>query len=230
MAREFATKRMFNGAPRPTHQAIYGELRERILFGDFEPGGSVTLQGVADELGVSLTPVREAVRRLIAGGALQFHDNRRISLPAMTEPLLEEIYAVRAVTEPELARRAADHATREDVERLVTLDFALDEAIAKGDVKGYLRANYDFHFGLYGLSDSRVFLPIVENLWLQFGPCLRVACHRFGTSGFSDQHKQAIAALRSGDAEAARHAVAEDIEQGHLFVLDDLRRDGGVAD
>ena len=106
---------MFNGTPRPTHQAIYGELRERILFGDFEPGGSVTLQGVADQLGVSLTPVREAVRRLIAGGALQFPDNRRLSLPALTAPLLDEIYAVRAVTQPEPARRAASTSHRETV-------------------------------------------------------------------------------------------------------------------
>lgn len=213
---------MAPGVRQPTHLAIYEKLRERILFGDFQPGSSVTLQGVADEFGVSLTPVREAVRRLIAAGALQFHGNRRISLPAMSVPLLEEIYAVRAMLEPELARRAVEGATPADIERLAYLDDMLDHTIRDRDVHGYLRTNHEFHFAIYTLADSEVFLPMVDDLWLRFGPCLRVACAQFAPSGLTDQHKRAIEGLRRGDADLVAAAIAEDIEQGHHFVRNDI--------
>ena len=64
----------------PAHEAIYQNLRQRILFGEFKPGKSVTLQGMADSFGVSLTPIRESLRRLTTERVLEFRGNRRISV------------------------------------------------------------------------------------------------------------------------------------------------------
>ena len=64
----------------PTHEEVYRRLREQILFGGIRPGSAVTLRGLADALGVSSMPVREAVRRLIAERALLLHVNRRVSV------------------------------------------------------------------------------------------------------------------------------------------------------
>ncbi len=79
---------------------------------------------------------------------------------------------------------------------------------------------------MYRRAESEVLLPIVESLWLQFGPSLRVVCGRFGTSGLSDQHKQAIAALRENNAAAVRTAILQDIAQGSAFIADELFADG----
>ncbi len=100
----------------PAHELAYRDLRQRILYGEFKPGRPVTLQGIADELGVSLTPIRESVRRLIAERALELHGNRRISVPQMTHSRLEEIYTVRSKLESELAYRATKHVTNADID------------------------------------------------------------------------------------------------------------------
>jgi len=66
------------------HESVYRTMRERILIGGFPPGMAVTLRGLADMLGVSVMPVRDAVRRLIAERALTMQDNRRVRVPEMT--------------------------------------------------------------------------------------------------------------------------------------------------
>lgn len=209
-------------AGKPAHEIAYQEIKKRILYGEFSPGRPVTLQGIADDLKLSLTPIRESVRRLIAERALEFHGNRRISVPEMSYERLEEIYAIRLLLEPELAFRAAGHTTSKKTDELEEIDSRLDDAIAAGDVRKYLEYNFQFHETLYNLKHSEVFFPVVESLWLQFGPSLRVVSGRYGASGFSDQHKRVISGLRNNDPEAVRMAVREDIDQGLKLITEKL--------
>lgn len=198
----------------PAHQRIYEALRAMLLFGELPPGRDVTLLGLAEELGVSITPVREAVRRLIAERALQLHGNRRISVPRMSAARLKELYDVRGLLEPELAARAvfADRMVLAD--HLEKIDAQLDIAIGNGEVAQYLRLNYQFHFAIYDAVKSDVYLPMVESLWLQVGPFLRVVCGRMGTTNMIDHHKAAITALRDNDAAALKTAINDDLIQG----------------
>ncbi len=206
----------------PAHEVIYQKLREKILYGEFKPGRAVTLQGVADSLQVSLTPIRESVRRLIAERALEFHGNRRISVPKMTEGRLEEIYTARLSLEGELVKRAVNGMTEEKLTVLEDIDYQLDLAISEGDTLDYLKFNFLFHHQLYQMQHSEIILPIVETLWLQLGPSLRVVCGRYGTSGLSDQHKKAIQALRDKDPLAAQKAILDDILQGRQIIFEEL--------
>jgi len=105
----------------PTHERVYQSLRTMILFGDLRPGHAVTLLGIAEQLGVSITPVREAVRRLIAENALQFHGNRRISVPDMDQARLDELYDARLLLEPDLAAKAASSLNESLALRRLTL-------------------------------------------------------------------------------------------------------------
>ncbi len=206
----------------PTHEIIYQKLKQGILFGDFQPGKPVTLQGIADEMNASLTPIRESVRRLIAERALEFHDNRRISVPPMNYERLEEIYTARLALEPELAFRAASHAEPKSISKLEEIDAGVDQAILDGDTQAYLKHNFEFHRTLYTLKPSQILLPIVDSLWLQFAPSLRVVCARYGTSGLSDEHKTVVAALKAGDAEAVRTAIYDDISQGKRLIEEEM--------
>lgn len=203
------------GAPKsPAHEVVYQQLRRRILFGDIAPGQAVTIQGLIDTLDAGMTPVREAIRRLISDGALEFQGNRRVCVPKLTPGHIEEIDYMRQFLEPELTRRAALRAGQDEIDRLIEIDAALDTAIANGDVNGYLECNYRFHATLYALANAPVMAAVTDRLWLRFGPSLRVVCGRFGTQNLPDKHHALLDALRTRDASRAAQAIKEDVEQG----------------
>ena len=208
--------------PQTAHERIYLALKERLLFGGFLPGKAVTLRGLADDLDVSPMPVRDAVRRLTAEGALESHGNRRVSIPAMTSKRYREINLTRSLLEPELAVMALPYIDQDDIQRLAEIDSAIDICLENGDVEGYMRGNHAFHFALYDMARSEVIARLVESIWMQFGPFMRLIYGRHGTANLIDQHKQAIDALANRDSLALRTAIAEDIRQGMLFIGDHI--------
>jgi DNA-binding GntR family transcriptional regulator len=208
----------------PAHELVYQRLRAQILFGEMAPGQAVTIQGLTESLNAGMTPVREAIRRLISDGALVFQDNRRVSVPALSPEDVEQINFLRKTMESELARRAARRMTPAIVGQLQRLDQAVDQAIASGDVAGYLQRNYDFHALINALADAPILTDLVDRLWLRFGPSLRVVCGRFGTQNLPDRHKDLIAALGAGDGSAAARAMQQDVEQGMQLIAGVLAR------
>ena len=201
-------------AGAPVHERVYQNLREQILFGELVPGQAVTIQGLADALDVGMTPVREAIRRLISDGALVFQGNRRVSVPVLSKADADQIKNLRKTIECELVRRACPSLLQADITRREQIDIALDEAIEAGDIGTYLKSNYAFHAQLYAAANADIMAEIVDRLWLRFGPSLRVVCGRFGTQNLPDRHKDILASLRQGDADAAATAIASDVAQG----------------
>jgi DNA-binding GntR family transcriptional regulator len=201
-----------------THESVYRELRNRILFGGFLPGAAVTLRGLAEDLGVSPMPVREAVRRLIAERALKMQDNRRVLVPPMTQDTFEQIVFARKTLEPELAARAMDHIGPAEIRHIAALDKAVDRAMAVGDVHGYMESNFRFHFAIYEHARAETLLALVDSIWLQFGPFMRMAYSRWGTSSLEDQHQAAISALERRDRKGLKAAIAADASQGMNFI------------
>ncbi len=199
----------------PIHELVYRQIREMILFGELAPGQAVTIHGLVKELGAGMTPVREAIRRLTAEGALNFQGNRRICLPVLSLAQLEELSFARLAIEPHLAYLAASYMDISDIERLQNVDELLNIAIAQGNVRAYLEHNYRFHEMLYAHSNARILMSISGALWLRIGPSLRVVLGRFGTANLPDKHKEALAALRAGDAQSVAKAINEDLRQGH---------------
>jgi DNA-binding GntR family transcriptional regulator len=206
--------RTAESAPPPAHEQVYRGLRDRILFGEMAPGAPVTIQGLVAATGAGMTPVREAIRRLIAEGALVAHGNRRVSVPVLRPSDVEELHFARLALEPELAWRAAGRVEPLALNALAAEDAALDAAIASGDVAGYLRRNHGFHAQLYALASAPVLESLAAGLWLRFGPSMRVVCGRAGTGRMPDRHKELLEALRAGDAEAATAAMRRDVSDG----------------
>ncbi len=198
----------------PEHQAIYHQIRDMILFGMLVPGQAVTIHGLTDLIGTGMTPVREAIRRLTAEGALIAGGNRRIKVPEMTREMLEQIGFARLAIEPRLAELAARRMTDQCLDELQALDAEVDTAIESGNIERYLEYNYRFHFRLYAQADAQVLSKIAASLWLQVGPSLRIVCGRFGTANLPDMHTEALTALREGQPDRASNAIADDIRQG----------------
>jgi len=203
---------------------IYRELRALVLFGDLAPGQAVTIQGLCDRLGAGMTPVREALRRLIAEGALEFQGNRRVSVPLLDAGHIGELIFARQWLDPHLARGATARAGHDDITRLTVIDDELDAAILRGDMRGYLELNYRFHRALYEIAAAPILADVADGLWLRFGPSLRVVCGRVGTEGLPDKHKDLLDAMRAGDADAAAEAIRADVVQGMELVRQSLAR------
>lgn len=206
--------------PLPTHQLAYQSLSEKILFGDLKPGDSITIQGVSEMLNVGITPVREALRRLISEGALQLKGNRRISIPAMTKKRLSDLIDIRLFLELEASKRALANIDEAQIKQLRDLDDRLDVAIRDGNVQEYLQLNYQFHFHLYHLAAYESAMPMIYSLWLQLGPYMRVICGRTGTVQMKDQHKLILDALVKNDSNMLCLALTDDIQQGAEILMD----------
>lgn len=197
----------------PEHQAVYERLRDMILLGRFAPGQPLTIMGLTESLGVGMTPVREAIRRLSAENALVTLGNRRVAVPELNEENFNDIYFLRLNVEPELTKRAIKNVKKQDIDDLILIDKEIDLAIEAGDVETYLERNNRFHFKIYALADAPVLFRAALALWVQVGPSLRVNCGRYGTANLPDKHSELLEALANGDEESAALAMAGDLEQ-----------------
>lgn len=204
----------FKGSDEGLNASVYAELRKRIVTGFISPDHEFSTRGLAGELGVSQTPVRDALSRLSAEGAVSIRSKRRVRVPEMTGERFDDLLRCRLLLEPEAAALAVPHLTPADVQRLREIDATLETAAAASDAAAYMQANYDFHFVLYRAQPQKTLTQLIETLWLQFGPYMRVVFGRVSSGKLNDSHQRAISAIEAGDAEALRAAIAHDISDG----------------
>ncbi len=196
------------------HERVYRTLRHQVMFGELPPGEALTLRGIGTSFNVSMTPAREAVRRLVAEGALSMSASGRITTPEIGNDRLEELAAIRALLEPELACRALPRAHPALIDRLRSINSTVDQMVVKQDASGYIRSNLEFHRTLYLRAQAPAMLAMVETLWLQLGPTMRQLYSRMQRGGRLGHHRAILAALRAGDEQALKLAVREDVTQG----------------
>jgi DNA-binding GntR family transcriptional regulator len=182
--------------------------------GKIVPGVGLSTRGLALEMGVSQMPVRDALSRLAAEGAVQIRSKRKIEVSAMTAERFTDLLDCRLLLEPEAAVQALPNITPARLKRLREIDAAIDLAMEKGDVIGYMESNFEFHFHLYRANERPTLNRLIEALWLQFGPFMRVVYGRYGTANLVDQHRIALDAIEAGDAAALRAAIDGDIRDG----------------
>lgn len=202
------------GDPRTLQAQVLSRLRRNIMLGRIEPGQSLTIRGLAEELDVSAMPVREALRQLVAERAVELQDNRRVRIPPMTIERFNDLIAARVVLEAEVAERAMPYVTEAIIAEMAELDAAITRAEAVRDYDVWIGANFAFHACLYGAAGRSTFLPLIESLWLQVGPFLRRAIMSSDTHYAVDRHHEALTALRLRDTMALRIAIEADIRDG----------------
>jgi DNA-binding GntR family transcriptional regulator len=196
------------------HASIYDELRRRMITGKIMPGIGLSTRGLALEMGVSQMPVRDALSRLAAEGAVQIRSKRKIEVPAMTADRFQDLLACRLLLEPEAAVQALPQIGAGLLKRLREIDATLDAAMESGDVIAYMECNFEFHFTIYRANKRPTLNRLIEPLWLQFGPFMRVVYGRYGTANLVDQHRRALDAIETGDSDGLRKAIASDIADG----------------
>lgn len=206
--------------PRPVdptlaaHERVYRALRTRIMHGEVAPGTALTLRGIGEAYEVSMTPAREAVRRLVAEGALFLSSSGRVSTPALSNDRIEELATLRALLEPELASRALPRAHFALIERLETINHGVSQMIARHDATGYIRMNLEFHRTLYLRAQAPAMLAMAETVWLQLGPTMCALYGRLNRTEPPYHHKLILGALKAGDEPGLRLAVRTDATKG----------------
>ena len=184
------------------------------MYGEIRPGQAFTLRGIAAEFGVSTTPVREALKRLAAEGALSISVTGRFQTPELSSDRIEELASLRALIEVELASRALPRAHMALVERLQVINNSISVAVVKADAVTYIRTNLEFHRTLYLRAQAPAMLATVETVWLQLGPTMRALYGKLQRKDPPVNHRLILAALKAGDEPSLRVAVRADVTQG----------------
>lgn len=192
-------------------ETVYDALKQAFTRGEFAPGDVVSLRDLAQQLGTSMTPVREAVRRLVAEGALIDTPSRTLMVPPFDADRMRDLKGARIALESLALEKAMDRASDDDI---AGLDAILAAASVAGDTPD-LEQNYAFHFALYGLSDSEILMPLIEGLWMQYGAYLNLIIRSSDAMALEEHrhHREIVAALKIRDRDAARKALVADIER-----------------
>lgn len=208
----------------PLHERVYAEIRKVIMSGALEPGATVTIRSLAEAVGTSTMPVRDAVRRLVAERALEMRANRTIALPRLTAERYAEIIRIRVALEGMAAESAAEQISPAALARLRELDGEMRRCGAAGP--GYLRINQAFHFTIYRAAEQPVLLGIIESLWLQIGPMLNHVRNGGGYHPAMEHHRAMIEALQNGNGAKVRKAIAADLQGAAEMVINALETEG----
>lgn len=191
---------------------VHQWLRRELMRSRFRPGEKLKLRNLADELGVSLTPVREALARLVSENALEQVDHRSARVPVLSDERLREVCELRMELEGKAAERAAERATAADAERLADIHARMSEARLANRAPEMLIENERFHMELCALSGMPVLQQIVEGLWLRCGPLnFALTSMRFLHRPEEHPHNEIIRGIRARDGALARLAVQRDI-------------------
>ena len=197
---------------------VYARLCDLILQGGIAPGESITVATLATAFGVSPMPVREALTRLTAAGALTVVSGRTIGVPKLTRERLDDLRRVRLEIETIAAEWAAGNTTADFTAELERRYGRLVESEDADDAKMYVEANYEFHFAVYRQSRSPTLFSIIESLWLQVSPFFHLLRESGNFRISNDHHAKLFRAMVDGDRASARAAIVSDIDDAYAIL------------
>jgi DNA-binding GntR family transcriptional regulator len=207
----------------------YFEIRKALMTGKFASGTPLVIRTLAETYGISATPMRDALQRLVAEKSLEVLSNRTIAVPHLTAERFIEIRRVRAALEGLAGELAVANLGAKEVDRLDALIADMDEDILNNDIRSYLAHNKMFHFHLYSAAKSQLLLQLIENLWTLVGPFLNGL---FEASAYlpqaNEQHHHIVVAVRRHSPTKVRQAVVQDIETAADALMGRLRAQVGI--
>ncbi len=211
-------------APRSLEREVYNTIREEILLGLLAPGALLIEGQLSAELGVSKTPVREALIRLQRDGLVQIAPYRgaRVATPSVSD--VRDAVEVRTWIETQIARQIAREASPELLREIEENIERTDDALERGDDEGFVKTVLGFSELLLDASGNRYAKQVVESLRNVLALIANASRTTPGRRRESiDEHRAIFAAIAAGDAdaaEAATRAHLESIKAGALQALE----------
>lgn len=202
---------------------VYAIIARGLLMGAWGPDERISVPGLAQDLSVSVTPVREAMTRLVNEGALLIGDGRGFRTVRLFREQYREIVRIRIALEPVAAGLAAARITETEIAALHNRNESLSNAIDRGDFKAALEIDTGFHLALYEIADQPLLASMITSLLLRAGPTRTRLSGKYRKSRIGiAHHRSLLDALSARDADAASAAIAADLRDGSNAILSEL--------
>jgi GntR family colanic acid and biofilm gene transcriptional regulator len=198
-------------------------LKQALLEGKLRPGERLITRDLAERLGTSPTPVREALLKLVAAGILEVARSQSFQVPTVSIERYREIADIRREIETLAAARATTRITNGEIAELGAINVRFQAAKRSGDVAAALAENRAFRFGLYEAARMPILLDMIERLWLQIGPTLNFLYPQSNPDS-GDQHTYGsiLRGLESRDEAAVRAGIERAITSGTEILVANL--------
>jgi DNA-binding GntR family transcriptional regulator len=201
--------------PATLAESAYETISASIMEAGYVPGEKLATRTLAAQLGVSLTPAREAVLRLVREGALELLNARTTIVPTLSDQRFREIYCIRHSLEPTVAKAGADRLTSEDVKALERSLERMTAAYRRGDYRGAFRSDNEFHFRIYEAAEMPLVVSFIRAAWLRIGPTFRLLYPDLADPEDAIRiHEDAIAAAKRRNAAGLAAAIERDLKRG----------------
>ncbi|KAB1074640.1 GntR family transcriptional regulator [Methylobacterium planeticum] len=210
---------------RTLGDTTYEALSDLLAAGRLAPGDRLSLRRSAAVLGVSVMPVREAVSRLVAEGALEVSPNRAIRVPTMTRVEFRALAETRMAVEGIAAARAAEQRSEEHLAEIHRTEAAFRRTAERADPDSAMAValNRDLHFAIYAACGLPPLREIIARLWLKAGPVINLDLRAHPErllQGFAlRRHAEALRAIEARDGAGAAAAIAADIGEAAEFIM-----------
>ena len=204
-------------------------VRRRIFDGIYAAGRYVRLDQLADELGVSVTPVREALFALCAEGLIAQQPRRGFVVLPVTGRDVTDVANVQAHVGGELAARAAVNITDDQLRELKEIQAQLEEAYAGGDEETTVRLNHEFHRAINVAADSPKLAQLMSQITRYAPEAVFPSIEGWPAQSIKD-HRRVLSALKKHDAKLARAAMSEHLAAGAGPLIEHLIARGVVGD
>lgn len=205
---------------KPLRELVFEALRDAIINGQLRPGERLMEVQVAEALGVSRTPVREAIRMLEREGLVLMMPRKGAYVSDISVKDIASVFEIRRALEALAAELAAERATEDDMERLERILLELAKCVESGDVERYVELDTEFHATVYRASRNERLAPIINSL--------REQIQRFRTRSLSnpgrmkmalEEHRKLVEAIGDRDVERARQLAAEHIDNAENVLM-----------
>ena len=194
---------------------IYHELIEQLISGAYEPGQRLKLNELAEQTGTSVSPVREALIRLVAEDSVEMSSLRAFAVPVLSSSRFNQILSMRLALEGLAVEKAAENITQGDLEELSKLHAKFISAEADQKRVETQSFNRKIHFLIYDRANMPMLMSSILNLWAKMGPILRVYySERIKLTRGAPDHLNLFDALGAKDCSRAVAAVQADIIHG----------------
>jgi DNA-binding GntR family transcriptional regulator len=208
-------------------EAAANAIREMIVTGELPVGTRIRQDEFATRLGVSRTPMREALAKLAAEGLVvnDAHRNAVVARPSLAE--IEEVYEIREVLEALAASIAAENRTAEDVEELMALVAAIDAAPVGEE---WVRRNAEFHSRLYTISGRNELLKLLASLRMRTEVYVRLLVEAGHAVEAQADHRAIVAGVEARDPEATAAVVRRHVRRTYELIAEVIRSDRNLGD
>lgn len=214
---------------KPLREVVFENIRKAIIEGVLKPGERLMEIQLSEQLGVSRTPVREAIRMLELEGLVVMLPRKGAYVANISKKDLMDILEVRVGLEDLAAYCATDRMTKDHIKKLETISKELEEAVYKNDVETMLAKDEEFHTLIFEATGNKRLISMMINIWETVYRFRLMYMSDYSSAvNIVDEHKKIIEAFKKGKANLAEKLAKEHIELAQQFMIEKLMQDDRV--